>query len=80
MHTELRVRNTVVMLGDFSRGSPPVPRMYTFRRRYECGFSACARESRPLVQPQKREGAGPDRHDDVKDPLRDASSIPTQVE
>jgi PhnB protein len=81
MHAEVRVGDTVVMLGDAGDNWPAVPahlHVYvddvdaTYRRALEAGGLS--------VQPPERKGQDPDRRGGVKDPAGNTWWIATQVE
>ncbi len=81
MHAEVRVGDTVVMLGDAGDTWPAVPahlHVYvdnvdaTYRRALEAGGLS--------VQPPERKGQDPDRRGGVRDPAGNTWWIATQVE
>jgi PhnB protein len=81
MHAEIRIGDTVVMLGDAGENWPAVPahlHVYvddvdaTYRRALEAGGLA--------VQPPERKRQDPDRRGGVKDPAGNTWWIATQVE
>ena len=81
MHAEVRIGDTVVMLGDAGENWPAVPahlHVYvddvdaTYRRALEVGGHS--------VQPPQRKGQDPDRRGGVKDPAGNTWWIATQVE
>jgi PhnB protein len=80
-HAEVRIGDTVVMLGDAGDNWPAVPahlHVYvddvdaTYRRALEAGGLS--------VQPPERKGQDPDRRGGVKDPAGNTWWIATQVE
>ena len=81
MHAEVRIGDTVVMLGDAGEHWPAVTahlHVYvddvdaTYRRALESGGRS--------VQPPERKGQDPDRRGGVKDPAGNTWWIATQVE
>jgi PhnB protein len=81
MHAEVRIGDTVVMLGDAGENWPAVPahlHVYvddvdaTYRRALEAGGLS--------VQPPERKGQDPDRRGGVTDPAGNTWWIATQVE
>ncbi len=81
MHAEVRIGDTVVMIGDAGKEWPPVPahlHVYvddvdgTYRRALEAGGVS--------VQAPERKGQDPDRRGGVKDPAGNTWWIATQVE
>lgn len=81
MHAEVRIDDTVVMMGDASGQQPAFPSMLhiyvpdvdaTYRRALAAGGVS-------LQEPQRREG-DPDRRGGVKDPCGNSWYFSTQVE
>ena len=79
MHAEVRVDDTVIMLGDGGESFPPFPSLIhvyvadvdrVYARAIEAGGT-------PVEEPRTREG-DPDRRGSVKDPCGNTWSIATQ--
>lgn len=81
MHAEVRIGDTVVMLGDAGEDWPAVP---AHLHVYVDDVDACYRRALAAgglsVQPPERKGQDPDRRGGVKDPAGNTWWIATQVE
>ena len=81
MHAEVRMGDTVVMLGDAGENWPAVPaHLHVYVDDVDATYQR-ALEARGLsVQPPQRKGQDPDRRGGVKDPAGNTWWIATQVE
>jgi len=80
MHAEVRIDDTVVMLGDAGGDWPPVPsHVHVYVRDVDASYALALKVGGVVVQaPSQREG-DPDRRGGVKDPGGNTWWLATQV-
>jgi PhnB protein len=81
MHAEVRIGDTVVMLGDAGKNWPAVPaHLHVYVDDVDATYRRALGAGGLSVQPPQRKGQDPDRRGGVKDPAGNTWWIATQVE
>lgn len=81
MHAEVRIDDTVVMIGDAGKDWPAVPsHLHVYVDDVDEAYQRALRAGGVSVQPPERKGDDPDRRGGVKDPAGNTWWIATQVE
>jgi PhnB protein len=81
MHAEVRIGDTVVMLGDAGENWPAVPaHLHVYVDDVDATYQRALEAGGLSVQPPQRKGQDPDRRGGVKDPAGNTWWIATQVE
>jgi PhnB protein len=81
MHAEVRIGDTVVMLGDAGENWPAVPaHLHVYVDDVDATYQRALQAGGLSVQPPQRKGQDPDRRGGVKDPAGNTWWIATEVE
>lgn len=81
MHVEVRIGDSVVMLGDAGEGWPAVPsHLHVYVEDVDAIYRRAIEAGGVAVQAPERKGEDPDRRGGVKDPAGNTWWIATQVE
>ncbi|HUP25705.1 MAG TPA: VOC family protein [Thermoanaerobaculia bacterium] len=79
MHAEVRIEDTVIMLGDAGGEWKPVPsHIHVYVPDVDTTFQRAIAAGGDVVQPPQRKGEDPDRRGGVKDPAGNTWWISTQ--
>lgn len=80
MHAEVRVDDTVIMIGEAGASWPPVPaHIHVYVPDVDAAFQRAVAAGGEVVQPPVRRGEDPDRRGGVKDPAGNTWWISTQA-
>ena len=80
MHAEVRIGDTVVMIGDAGANWPPVPaHLHVYVADVDDTYQKALKAGGVSVQTPQRKGEDPDRRGGVKDPAGNIWWIGTQV-
>jgi PhnB protein len=80
MHAEVKIGDTVVMIGDANEKWPAVPaHMHVYVDDVDAVYRGALEAGAVAVQPPERKGEDPDRRGGVKDPAGNTWWIATQV-
>lgn len=80
MHAEVRIDDTVVMIGDAGKDWPAVPsHLHVYVDDVDEVYQRALRAGGVSVQPPERKGDDPDRRGGVRDPAGNTWWIATQV-
>jgi PhnB protein len=80
MHAEVRVGDTVIMLGDAGGNWPAVPsHVHVYVEDVDATYNRALKAGGVSVQAPERKGSDPDRRGGVKDPAGNTWWIATQV-
>jgi PhnB protein len=80
MHAEVRIGDTVVMIGDAGANWPPVPaHLHVYVADVDATYQKALKAGGVSVQAPERKGEDPDRRGGVKDPAGNTWWIATQV-
>jgi PhnB protein len=80
MHAEVRIEDSVVMIGDAGANWPPVPaHLHVYVKDVDATYQQALRAGGVSVQAPQRKGEDPDRRGGVKDPAGNTWWIATQI-
>jgi PhnB protein len=80
MHAEVRIGDTVIMLGDGGENWPAIPaHLHVYVADVDATYERALKAGGVSVQPPLRKGDDPDRRGGVKDPAGNTWWISTQI-